>query len=173
MKLNQIEVLSNEEINTIHSATLELLERVGIKVDDEKMRNLFKENGAELNDNNKFVKIPEELVSEQLKKVPNSFELYGPDGKYKILFDTKKIYFAPIGAAVKIYDPSSKSDVRKSVVQDTINNLRLVDQLENLCCCQIDIWPGDVKYTTIHVVCIYNWIKNSRVVLEELLVRTQ
>ncbi|MHA1782428.1 MAG: trimethylamine methyltransferase family protein [Promethearchaeota archaeon] len=162
MKLNQIEVLAKEEINTIHSATLELLERVGIKVDDEKMRNLFEENGAEINNDNKFVKIPEELVSEQLKKVPNSFELYGPDGKYKILFDTKKIYFAPIGAAVKIYDPSSKSGVRKSVVQDTINNLKLVDQLENLCCCQIDIWPGDVKYTTIHVVCIYNWIKNSR-----------
>ena len=161
MKLNQIEVLTKDEIEFIHASTLELLEKVGIKVDDQKTRSLFKEYGAEVDKNSNFVKIPEFLVKEKLQQVPDSFKLFGPDGTYHIEINTKSIHFAPIGAAVKIYDPSHKNKIRKSNLNDTIKQLRLVDQLEHLSCSQIDFWPGDVKYTTIHAVCIYNWAKNS------------
>jgi trimethylamine---corrinoid protein Co-methyltransferase len=161
MKLNQINVLTNDEIEFIHSSTLELLETIGIKIDDVNTRNLFKEYGAEVDNDSDFVKIPESLVEEKLKQVPDSFKLFGPDGTYNVEINTNSIHFAPIGAAVKIYDPSHKNRIRKSKLNDTINQIRLVDQLEHLSCSQIDFWPGDVKYTTIHAVCIYNWAKNS------------
>jgi trimethylamine---corrinoid protein Co-methyltransferase len=161
MKLNQIEVLTKDEIEFIHSSTLELLETIGIKIDDKNTRNLFKEYGAEVDNDSSFVKVPESLVEEKLKQVPDSFKLFGPDGTYNVKINTNSIHFAPIGAAVKIYDPSHKNQVRKSKLSDTIKQLRIVDQLEHLSCSQIDFWPGDVKYTTIHAVCIYNWAKNS------------
>ncbi|TFG18049.1 MAG: hypothetical protein EU533_07965 [Promethearchaeota archaeon] len=161
MKLDQIKVLTQNEINFIHSSSLELMEKVGIKIDDQNTRRLFQDYGAEVNNQSGFVKIPESLVVEKLKQVPNSFKLYGPDGTYEIDINTNSIHYAPIGAAVKMYDPSHKNLIRKSVLDDTIKQLRLVDQLEHLSCSQIDFWPGDVKYTTIHAVCIYNWAKNS------------
>ncbi len=161
MKLTQFSVLDKNEIELIHDSTLHLLEDVGIKIDDENTRELFKEHGAIVNNQTHFVKIPEALVKEQLKLVPESFKLFGPDGTYNIKLNTESIHFATLGAAVKIFDPSKKNNIRKSILQDNINNLRLVDKLENISCSQIDLWPSDTKYTTIHVVCIYNWLKNS------------
>jgi trimethylamine--corrinoid protein Co-methyltransferase len=162
MKLNKIKVLSPEEIQLIHSSTLQLLESVGIKIDCDETKKKLKENGALVEENTNFVKFPESLVNEQLKKVPNSFRLYGPDGTYNLEINKENIYFLPIGAAVKIYDPSKKKGVRKSKLEDTIKQMRIVDQSEHLSCSQIDFWPGDVKYTTIHTVCMYNWAKNLR-----------
>jgi len=161
MKLNQIEVLTKDEIEFIHASTLDLLEKVGIKIDDENTRILFKEHGAEIDNYDNFVKIPESLIKEKLKQVPDSFKLFGPDGTYEVDVSTESMHFASIGAAVKMYDPSTKNQIRKSNLSDNIKQLRLVDQLEHLSCSQIDFWPGDVKYTTIHAVCLYNWAKNS------------
>jgi trimethylamine--corrinoid protein Co-methyltransferase len=161
MKLNQIEVLTKDEIEFIHASTLDLLEKVGIKIDDENVRGLFKEHGAEINNYDNFVKIPELLIKEKLKQVPDSFKLFGPDGTYNVDISTESVHFVPIGAAVKMYDPSHNNQIRKSKLSDAVKQLRLVDQLEHLSCSQIDFWPGDVKYTTIHAVSIYNWAKNS------------
>ncbi|MFX0058996.1 MAG: trimethylamine methyltransferase family protein [Candidatus Hodarchaeota archaeon] len=161
MKLNQIEVLSKEDIENIHTSTLELIEKVGVRIDDDKTRKLFHDYGAEIDNKHSLVKIPESLIKEKLRQVPNSFQLFGPDGSYNIEINTNNIHFAPIGAAVKMFDPSYKNQIRKSILNDTVKQLRLVDQLDHLSCSQIDFWPGDVKYTTIHTVCIYNWAKNS------------
>ena len=160
MKLNRIKVLTKDEIEFIHSSTMDLLEKVGIKIDDKSTQDLFREYGAEVDDDN-FVKIPESLVKEKIDQVPDSFKLFGPDGTYNVDISIDSIHFAPIGAAVKIFDPSHKNNIRKSNLSDTVKQLRLVDQLEHLSCSQIDFWPGDVKYTTIHAVCIYSWAKNS------------
>jgi trimethylamine--corrinoid protein Co-methyltransferase len=162
MKMKRIKVLSKSDIETIHSASLELLATVGIKIDALDCRKLFQEYGAELNGDTNFVKIPESLVKEQLKKVPSSFKLYGRDGSFNFEVNTENIHFTTIGAPVKIYDESLKSGVRKSILEDTIKQMRIVDSLEHMACSQIDLWPGDVKYTTIHTVCLYQWAKNTR-----------
>ena len=161
MRLNRIKVLDKNELQLIHESSLQLLEEVGIKVDDERTRKLFEEFGATIDNTTNFVKIPDSLIKEKLKSVPNSFKLFGPDGSYSLEINTENIFFATLGAAVKMYDPSKKNQIRKSILKDNIDNLRLVDKLENINCSQIDLWPGDIKYTTIHVQCIYNWIKNS------------
>jgi len=162
MKLKRIEVLSNDEIQTIHSATVELLSKVGIKVDSPSARTLFKDYGAEINDNDLFIKIPESLIKEKLKQVPDSFKLHGPDGKFNFEVNTTSTQFATIGTPVKIYDPSKKSGVRKTILTDTIKQIRIVDSLKNINCSHIDVWPNDVNYLSIHAHCIYQWVHNTR-----------
>ncbi|MFW9770820.1 MAG: trimethylamine methyltransferase family protein [Candidatus Thorarchaeota archaeon] len=162
MKLNNLEVLSKDEIEQIHAASLYLLEEVGMKVDAHDARNLLKENGAEVNDNTGFVKFPESLIKEKIKTVPNHFRLYGPNGKFNIEINTKSTQFATIGTPVKIYDPSAKKGVRKTILEDTINQIRVVDSLEHINCSHVDVWPNDLSYITIHVHCIYQWAKNTK-----------
>jgi trimethylamine--corrinoid protein Co-methyltransferase len=162
MRLKTIEVLSNDEIQSIHSASVELLSTVGIKVDSPTARLLFKENGAELSDNDLFIKVPENLIKEKLAKVPDSFKLHGPDGKFNFEVNTHSTQFATIGTPVKIYDPSKKSGVRKTVLADTIQQIRIVDSLKNINCSHIDVWPNDVEYLSIHAHCIYQWVHNTR-----------
>jgi trimethylamine--corrinoid protein Co-methyltransferase len=94
--------------------------------------------------------------------VPNHFKLYGPDGNFNIEVNTETTKFATIGTPVRIYDPTKKQGVRKTVLSDTIQQIKIVDTLENIVCSHIDVWPNDISYITIHVHCIYQWAKNTR-----------
>ncbi|MHA1375171.1 MAG: trimethylamine methyltransferase family protein [Promethearchaeota archaeon] len=162
MKLKKIEVFSKDELEAIHSASMTLLSELGIKVDAQDTRDLLKENGASVDNNTHFVKFPESMVMEKLKTVPDSFKLHGPDGSFSFEVNTKSTQFATIGTPVKIRDINSKRGVRKSVMADTIEQIKIVDSLENIMCSHIDVWPNDVPYTTIHTECIYQWVKNTR-----------
>ena len=42
IKLNRIEVLSMDEIQSIHDATMELMETTGVRIESEKARRLLK-----------------------------------------------------------------------------------------------------------------------------------
>jgi trimethylamine--corrinoid protein Co-methyltransferase len=163
MKLSQMEVLSKEELQLIHNSTLELLETIGVIVDSQEARDLLKKNGAEVYEANKniFVKFPESLIKEQLKKVPDSFSLWGPDGSFTFTVDTNTTQFATVGTPVKIYDPEKKGNIRKTVLEDTIKQIRIVDSLKNIMCSHVDVWPGDVPYLQIHAHTIREWARNS------------
>ena len=162
MKLKKIEVFTKDELEAVNSASMKLLSEVGIKVDAKDVRDILKEEGAEPNETTNFVKFPESLVKEKLKTVPNSFKLHGPDGSFNFEVNTTTTQFATIGTPVKIYDPSSKDGVRKSVLTDTIEQIKIIDSLENIMCSHIDVWPNDISYTTIHSQCIYQWAKNTK-----------
>ena len=159
--MNKIEVLEKEEVDLIHGKTLELLEKIGIKVESEEARILLKNNGAHVDENTHFVKFPEKLVLEQLKHVPNSFTLWGSDGSYNFEVNTKSVNFATVGTPVKIYDPTEKKGVRKTVLADTVKQIRIVDSLKNICCSHVDVWPNDIPYLELHYHTIKAWAENS------------
>ncbi|MFX1488254.1 MAG: trimethylamine methyltransferase family protein [Promethearchaeota archaeon] len=162
MRLKYIEPLSKGEVEIIDSAAIELLSSVGIKVDAESARKLFEENGCEVDKSTHFVKIPEEFIKEKLKTIPSSFRLYGPDGSFNFEVNTQSTKFATIGTPVKIYDPSNKRGIRRTILDDTIQQIKIVDNLENIVCSHIDVWPNDIKVTALHAHCIYQWYKNSK-----------
>jgi len=161
MRMSQIEVLTKDEIELIHQNTIELLETIGVQIDSIEARNLLIDNGAELDKNSKFVKFPESLVKETIKIVPDSFSLWGPDGSFKFDVNTSSTKFATVGTPVKMYDPEKKSGVRKSLLEDTISQIRIVDSLKNIVCSHLDVWPNDVPYTETHYHSIRAWAEHS------------
>jgi trimethylamine--corrinoid protein Co-methyltransferase len=162
MKLSKLEVLTKEEIETVHEHTLELLETSGVKVESPEARSFLKEHGCLIEDENShFVKFPAYLVEKHLKTVPNSFSLWGHDGTFRLDIDTKTVSFATVGTPVKIYDPESKNGIRKTVLSDTIKQIRIVDTLKNIHCSHVDVWPNDVPYTELHWHAIHAWAQNS------------
>lgn len=163
MKLTKLEVLDKNEIEMIHSTTLELLETVGIRVESKETRNFLKENGGIVDKTNKehFVKFPEALITKQLKSVPRAFSLYGPDGSFNVEVNTNSMHFATFGAAVNMYDPSKKKGIRKSTLNDAIDHIRVVNGLENIICSHVDVWPHDVPFTELHCHTLHEWAKHS------------
>ncbi|MHA1197084.1 MAG: trimethylamine methyltransferase family protein [Promethearchaeota archaeon] len=161
MRLNKIEVLNNDEIELIHEKSIQLLEEIGVKVQSKEIRDLLKENGGMVSNKNEFVKFPEDLVMERLKKIPKNFTLWGPDGTFSFEVNLKSTKFATVGTPVKIYDPESKKQVRKSLLKDTINQIRIVDSLKNIVCSHVDVWPNDVPYIETHYHSIRAWAENS------------
>jgi len=163
MRLSKFEVLEKEEIELIHAHTLELLESIGTKVESPEARTFLKEHGCFIDDEDShFVKFTEDLVEKHLKTVPSSFSLWGHDGSFKLEIDTKTVNFATVGTPVKIYDPESKNRIRKTILSDTIKQIRIVDTLKNIHCSHVDVWPNDVPYTELHWHAINAWAQNSR-----------
>jgi len=161
MNLSKIELFSKEEIEQIHQASIELLKDVGVKIESEEALNLLKNHGVIVDLKTKFAKFPEELIKNQLNHVPNSFKLYGRDGSFQFEVNTTSTQFATVGTPVKIYDPSDKRKVRKTVLADTISQIRIVDSLKNIMCSHVDVWPNDVPYLETHYHAIRAWAENS------------
>ncbi|MFX0040110.1 MAG: trimethylamine methyltransferase family protein [Promethearchaeota archaeon] len=162
MKLSKLEVLDKDEIEIIHIKTLELLGTIGTKVESPETRIFLKEHGCYIdNEKSHFVKFPADLVEKHLKTVPNSFSLWGHDGSFQLDIDTKTVNFATVGTPVKIYDPEHKKRIRKTVLSDTIKQIRIVDSLKNIHCSHVDVWPNDVPYTELHWHAINAWAHHS------------
>jgi trimethylamine--corrinoid protein Co-methyltransferase len=75
----QLTVLTQQQIQAIHEASLQILTDVGIHVPHDEMRRLFLEAGATESRPDGIVKIPEELIYNSLNSAGKSFTLYGRD----------------------------------------------------------------------------------------------
>ncbi|MBD3211295.1 MAG: hypothetical protein GF311_01710 [Candidatus Lokiarchaeota archaeon] len=161
MKLNQFRILDKQEIESIHQTTLELLEEVGIRVESENMRELLQQNGAYVEADNKdeelFVKIPQNMIMDCIKTVPKQFTLWGPDAKYNFTINTESTQFGTFGAAINVYDSSRRKKVRKAKLQDSIDHIRVVNELQNIACSHMDVWPSDVPFTELHFHTLRAW----------------
>ena len=162
LKLKKIEILSQNEVEIIINSAMNILETIGIKIDDENARKLCQTKGAIINEKDSFVKFPEGVIKDNLRLVPNSFKLHGADGTFNFEVNTNTTQFATIGTPVRIYDPSHKNTLKKTNLEDTIKQIRVVDSLENVHCSHIDVWPNDIKFTAVHVHCLYQWAKNTK-----------
>lgn len=161
IKLRRLEVLSNNEIKKIHEATLRVIQEIGIHVDSEDARGILLNNGAEIDNNTELVKIPEHLVTEKLKDVPDSFSIYGPDEKVKVDVNTDNVTFATQGAPTRLYDHQNALKPRDATLKDFIKFLKIVDSLEYISCSHLDLWPVDIPYITLHCHAIKEWARNS------------
>jgi trimethylamine--corrinoid protein Co-methyltransferase len=161
--MNQLKVLNKDEIQSIHDSSIELLDSLGVKIESEEAIKLLKEHGAivDVKEKSTFVRFPESLVTEQLKKVPDSFSLYGPDGSYQVTVNTTNLNFSTMGATVNINDSTKKKGVRKTTLEDAINHIRIVNELEHIVCSQVDVWPHDVPFTELHYHTIREWGRHS------------
>jgi trimethylamine--corrinoid protein Co-methyltransferase len=146
----------------IHESTMDLLSNIGVTIDSEDARLLLEEHGAEIDDNTKYVKFPEHLITNILRKVPHSFSLYGSDGRYKVNISTKTTNFATQGAPTKIYDQKNPIKTRDASLSDFRKFLKIVNSLDFISCSHLDVWPVDVPYTTLHCQAIKEWLINSR-----------
>ena len=72
-------ILSDEQIERIHQASLTILERVGVVVPHQEILGRFADSGAGVDFTEQRVRIPADLVRGCLEKAGKRFTLYGRD----------------------------------------------------------------------------------------------
>jgi trimethylamine--corrinoid protein Co-methyltransferase len=77
----QIRVLSDSQIGQIQSATEDILEKTGFKVEDERLLKIAARAGAMVEQDSQIVKIPRELLRSLLGQTPSSYVIKCIDGK--------------------------------------------------------------------------------------------
>ncbi len=73
-------VLSHDEIQRIHQATVQVLSEVGVRVYHDEVLERLVDFGARVDKDNQSVKIDEGLLTDSLEKAGKSYILYGRDG---------------------------------------------------------------------------------------------
>ena len=71
-----IEILSEDEIEMIHRASLRILGEIGVEVLGDRAIDLFRADGARVNDENRRVRLDPARVEELVAKAPSDFELH-------------------------------------------------------------------------------------------------
>lgn len=155
----QIEILSRDDLDKIHGATMEVLQRHGIKVLEPRALELFDHAGADVDRKTRMVRIPESLIKKTLRKAPSEFKMYGRDPKYELDYGGNKVHFGVAGFAVRVQDLEGK--VRPGKLADVGNIARIADYLENIHHILLTVTPFDIPDELHHLYCIEADWRNS------------
>ncbi len=134
---------SNDDMYTIHLATLEILQQTGVRVESDEAMDVFEESGASVKREKKLVKIPPCLVEDAIHTAPSSILLAGRNPSHDISIKSRKTHFTNFGEALMVIDPE-KGEYRDSTKQDVADITLVCDALS-----EVDIvWrPCDAKDT--------------------------
>ena len=99
--------LSDEQVRSVHEASLEILEDVGLIVRNEKARRRFAEHGAIVDNGSELVKIPSSIVERYRAHIPPTITLRGRDPQYDVTFPRELPVIATASSAPDIVDPVS------------------------------------------------------------------
>lgn len=124
--------MGQQECEKIHVATLEILERTGVDVHDEKAREILAKAGAKVDGIR--VRVPEHLVNWALQTAPKRMTLYDRNGKVAIRAWGYNSYFGGGSDCLNILDHRTGqrrrpllSDVRDAaIVQDALPEIDFV-----------------------------------------------
>ena len=128
----QFRLLSDKQIEELHLATLQILERTGVAFDCQEAIDILGEAGADVS-NPKRVKIPSYLVEQALRTAPKTITLYTREGEPAIVLNgmTGSHFGAGILGSQDYLDPYTR-ERRTCYVDDIADTARVVDALPNI-----------------------------------------
>ena len=127
----KLTLLTTEQVNKIHQASLEILETIGVHIPHQGVLDLFYKADATVDAKDQIVKIPEKLVTHSLKVAGKGFTLYGRDRSQKAEFGVgKRNYNSSAGEALWIDDGFSQRCYAKT--EDVKTAARLADALDQV-----------------------------------------
>src|SRR4030067_815493 len=76
-------LLSQEQVEQVHEASLEILERVGMLVRNDRAREIFAAYGAQVEPHTQNVRIPRQVVERSRVLFPPQFTFHARDPRYE------------------------------------------------------------------------------------------
>lgn len=125
------QILSREDLEKIHWATLHILEKVGVQVNSERYRKLLGDNGCIIDERSRTARIPSHLVEEALAKKKTAITLAARNPKYDAPQDLRHSYMTASGngAVAMDFDTGVR---RPSTKKDVAISSRIIDALTNV-----------------------------------------
>jgi trimethylamine--corrinoid protein Co-methyltransferase len=124
-------VFSENALDAIHSASLEVLEKTGIRIHHgENILKMLKDNGCTVDFEKGLVHFPAYVVEEAVKKIPKTHPSYGRNSKYDYKLDGRHIYFTTDTETTNTVDLKT-GEWRPSTLDDLEKLTRVTDALES------------------------------------------
>lgn len=126
-----LSILSSEDIQRIHTATLDIIESVGVKFPSLKALDIWEANGASVDRNTSVVKISGQIIEAALKKAPPVYTLAAQNPAQDLALDGNHVYVGTDGCGVEIIDVNS-GEQHRSCLKDVEDIARVADHLEQV-----------------------------------------
>jgi trimethylamine--corrinoid protein Co-methyltransferase len=123
--------LSQEEIKAIHNASLQVLEKTGIKVMSETALDILKKGGAKVDYGRNRAVLPRQLVEEALKMAPKTITYGARNPRYDFVLNKQEPHFGATGDLPFVMDWETGRR-RYSTAEDITNCAVIADYLDHV-----------------------------------------
>jgi trimethylamine--corrinoid protein Co-methyltransferase len=128
-----LSAFTDDDLQTIHAASLELFQDVGVKIENEKAAEIFLSSSckAEKKEDYWIVKIPPFIVEDCIRSAPHQVVLKGRTPDYDYSVDPKRVSFTTFGELTKIIDLDTR-EIRQTTQKDAADIARLCDSIDEI-----------------------------------------
>ena len=127
----QFRLLSDKQIEELHFATLQIMERIGILFECQEAIDLLGEAGADVSDPGR-VKIPSYLVEQALNNAPKMVTFYNREGELAMVLNGQTgSHFGSLPDCPYYLDPY-EGRRRMCYIEDIADTARVIDALPNM-----------------------------------------
>lgn len=127
----ELRVLSREDVERIHAATLEVIERVGVRFPSRRALETWQAHGARVDEESMIVRAPARLIEEALRQAPPRYPLAARLPSQDLPLDGNHVYLGTDGCGIEVIDLQS-GQRRRSRLQDVADIARLADFLPEI-----------------------------------------
>ncbi len=121
-------LLTGEQVQRVHEASLEILNAVGLRVRHEKARTIFARHGARVDAETQIVRFPPAIIEEFRALIPPTFTFRGRDPKYDRTIPQDGPLIVTGSSAPDIIDPVTGLE-RRSRSDDIARIAHLIHEL--------------------------------------------
>lgn len=133
--------LTDAQCEQLHEATLQVLERTGLLIEETEALELLSRAGASVDGS--LVRIPRRIVEEALDVVPREVTLFDRTGEPRLRLSGHATYFGTGSDCMYCYDHRTNTR-RRAVLQDVVDAARVTDACENIDFVMSLFTPSDV-----------------------------
>ena len=146
-----VEVLSAEQVGTIHSASLGVLEHTGVYVEDAEALDILSDGGCDVDRGSGMVKLPPDVVEAAVASCPERVLLAGRTPEHDVWLEAGgAVRFTNFDEGIRYVDPRS-GELRDPGKADVADVARLIDALTEIDTYEAAIGPLDVPVKTASV----------------------
>jgi trimethylamine--corrinoid protein Co-methyltransferase len=142
MKLNLLEVLSDDEVRRIHEASVHILESCGVKIHSPRMLTFLSDRGLPVDGETHVVRFPRSCLEAALAGVPPKFDVFDREGQFAFALGGGATRVAAGHNAVFWVD-SETGQTRPSTIADVETFARLCEHLPEIHMIGVPVMPQD------------------------------
>lgn len=154
-----VKLLSSEEVERVHEASLEILEKVGILVRNDKARDIYVKHGCKVNSKTLIVKMPRQVVEEFRKAFVSNFTFKGRDPKFDRTIPRDRPVVVTASSAPNIIEPETGEE-RRANSTDISNIAFIINELSGFDVFSISTLADDAPEGQISLSRFYPALKN-------------
>ncbi len=155
-----LNVLSPDDIEQIHLATLDVLWDIGLQVKSPKARKIFGDSGCVVDEKTEIVKIPSNLVEDAIQSTPATYRAHAIDPENDYVPGGKKTGFVNFGEAAALMDPTTRK-VRAATKQDVDDSVRFIATLDNIVGWERPLTATDLDEDMASIYNAYSFFSHS------------